>query len=94
MKGYYALLYELVANYLDRRAAYREEHLRLLREAHQRGEVLLAGAFSDPADRALLIFRSADPSIAENFARNDPYVKNGLVARWEIRAWNVVIGNQ
>jgi uncharacterized protein len=93
MKNCYILLYQLVADYLARRTAYREEHLRLVREAHQRGELLMAGAFSEPADRALLIFRSADPSSAENFARNDPYVKNGLVTHWEVRTWSVVIGN-
>lgn len=26
------------------------------------------------------------------YARQDPYVVNGLVARWEIRPWTVVIG--
>ena len=49
---------------------------------------------SDPADRALLVFRVPDRSIVEDFARNDPYVTNGLVARWEIRPWTVVIGNE
>ena len=28
----------------------------------------------------------------EEFARNDPYVANGLVTRWEVRHWAVVIG--
>ena len=31
--------------------------------------------------------------MAEDFARNDPYVVHGLVARWEVRPWTVVIGN-
>jgi hypothetical protein len=90
---YYALFYDLVEDYLARRAAYREEHLRLAREAHRRGELLLAGALADPADRALLVFRAADRSVAEAFARNDPYVTRGLVTRWEVRPWTVVIGN-
>jgi uncharacterized protein YciI len=30
----------------------------------------------------------------EAFARNDPYVIRGLVTRWEVRSWNVVIGNE
>ena len=90
---YYALVYYLVEDYLARRSAFREEHLRLAQEAHRRGEVLLAGAFADPADRALLIFRAADRSVVEDFARNDPYVIHGLVTRWEVRPWSVVIGN-
>lgn len=91
--SYYALIYYVVDDYMTRRATYRVEHLRLAREAHHRGELLLAGAFSEPADRALLVFRTSNTSVIEDFVRNDPYVINGLVARWEIRPWTVVIGN-
>ncbi len=91
---YYALIYYVVDDYVSRRAAYREAHLRLAREAHRRGELLLAGAFSDPADRALLVFRASDSSVVENFARHDPYVTSGLVTRWEVRSWTVVVGNE
>jgi uncharacterized protein YciI len=90
--AYYTLIYELVADYLARRAEFRDEHLRLAREAHARGEVVMAGAFADPTDKALLVFRSNDRSVAESFARKDPYVLNGLVERWEVRPWTVVIG--
>ena len=92
--SYYALLYYVVDDFVARRGEYREEHLRLVREAHRRGELLLAGAFTDPTDRALLVFRATDGSVAEDFARNDPYVKRGLVTRWEVRPWAVVIGNE
>ncbi len=92
--NYYILFYEVVDDYVARRAAYREEHLRLAREAHQRGELALGGALSDPADRALLVFRAPSPAVAEAFARNDPYVLHGLVKRWEVRRWVVVIGNE
>ncbi len=97
MKGaavkYFALIYYLVDDYMSRRPAYREEHLRLARAAQGRGELLLAGALTDPADRALLVFRAADRAAVEEFARNDPYVTGGLVTRWEIRPWAVVIGH-
>jgi uncharacterized protein len=55
--------------------------------------VVLAGAFTEPADRALLVFKSADRSVPESFAQGDPYVVNGLVKRWEVRLWSVVVGN-
>ena len=29
---------------------------------------------------------------ADDFARNDPYVKDGLVNRWYVKPWNVVFG--
>lgn len=91
---YYALFYDVVENFVARRASYRDEHLRLAQEAHRRGELLLGGALADPADRALLVFRAPERSVVENFARNDPYVVHGLVSRWEIRPWSVVIGNR
>jgi hypothetical protein len=91
---YYALFYYVIDDFVARRAEYREEHLRLVREAHRRDELLLAGALTDPTDRALLVFRAADRSVAEDFARNDPYAKRGLVTRWEVRPWAVVIGNE
>jgi uncharacterized protein YciI len=90
--GYYALFYEVVSDYLARRGAYRDQHLRYAEEAHTRGELLLGGAFADPIDRALLVFRAQDKSVVESFARNDPYVIHGLVVRWEVRPWSVAIG--
>jgi uncharacterized protein YciI len=89
---YFVLFYDIVDDYITRRAQYREEHLRLAGEAHARGELVMAGALSEPSDRALLVFRAPDPSVAEDFARNDPYVKNGLVTKWQVRLWNVVFG--
>jgi uncharacterized protein len=90
---YYALFYETVDDFISRRTLYRDEHLRLAREAHAHGELLLAGALGDPAG-ALLVFQDDAPASAEAFARNDPYVKNGLVIRWKVRPWAVVVGNE
>ncbi len=92
--NYYALLYHLVDDYMKRRPAYRDDHLRLAREANGRGELVLGGAFADPANMALLVFRVRDRSVIEAFVNNDPYVVNGLVKRWEVRPWTVVIGNE
>jgi uncharacterized protein YciI len=90
--NYFALFYHVVDDFLTRRSEYRPEHLRLVREAHARGELVLAGALHDPPDQALLVFRAADRSVAEQFARADPYVTSGLVRRWEVRPWAVVVG--
>ena len=92
--NYYALFYELVDDMVTRRVPFREEHLRLAREASERGELVLAGALADPVDRALLVFHVDDKSKAESFARKDPYVVNGLAKSWEVRPWNVVVGNE
>ena len=89
---YFLLLYDVVPDYTERRTAYREEHLALARAAHERGEIVLAGALSDPADGAVLVFRADSPAVAEQFAESDPYVMNGLVTRWRVRPWTVVVG--
>jgi uncharacterized protein len=89
---YYLLLYEVVDDYVDRRAPLREAHLQLARAAHQRGELVLGGAFGDPVEGAALVFRAADASVAEQFAAHDPYVQGGLVTSWRVHPWTVVIG--
>lgn len=91
---FYVLFYHVVEDYIARRAAYREEHLKLSTESHRRGELLLGGALDDPPDRALLVFRVPDKSVIEDFIKRDPYVINGLVKSWEIRPWKVVVGQE
>ena len=91
---YYILFYKTTYDYLERRGEYRAEHLGLARAAHARGEIALAGALADPADGAVLVFKGDSPEAAENFARNDPYVKNGLIVEWHVRSWTVVIGDE
>ncbi|MGY2129509.1 YciI-like protein [Blastococcus sp. SYSU DS0617] len=85
------LEYALAPDYLERRGALREEHLDLARAAHERGELLLAGALPDPFDRALLVW-TAPREAVERFVEQDPYVVQGLVTGWTIREWNVVVG--
>ena len=90
--SYYALFYDVVDDFVERRAPFRQEHLQLADAANQRGELVLAGALTEPADGALIIFRGEDPAAAASFAENDPYVRHGLVKHWEVRPWTVVVG--
>lgn len=94
--AYFALFYEVVDDFANpnRRTPYRDEHLKLARDAHDRGDLVLAGALAQPTDGALLVFRGEQPDVAENFARRDPYVINELVRRWYVRPWTVVVGNE
>jgi uncharacterized protein YciI len=57
-----------------------------------RDELQLGGAFADPADGALLIFKAKSREVAEDFAKNDPYVTQGLVTSWRVREWTTVVG--
>ena len=91
---HYLLFYEFVPDYLERRPQFRDEHLRRAWESHTRGELLLGGAYADPADGAALLFEGASAEVAEGFAAADPYVRAGLVSRWWVRAWTTAVGEQ
>jgi uncharacterized protein YciI len=89
---HFLLFYEFVPDYLERRGEHRNEHLRLAWDSHARGELVLGGAYAEPADGALLLFRGESPEVAARFAEADPYVRAGLVTRWHIRTWTTVAG--
>jgi uncharacterized protein len=91
---HYLLFYDVSDDYLLRRGEFRAEHLRLAWQAAERGELVLGGALADPVDGAVLLFTGESPEVAERFARADPYVANGLVKRWSVRAWTTVAGEQ
>jgi uncharacterized protein len=90
---HFLLFYEFVPDYLDRRAQYRAAHLRSAWESQELGDLILAGALTDPADGAVLLFQGDSDAKARAFASNDPYVKAGLVTRWHVRAWTTVVGD-
>jgi uncharacterized protein len=91
---HYLLFYDVVPDYVERRTPFRAEHLALARAAHARGELVLGGALAEPADGAVLLFKGDGPAAAEAFAAADPYVRNGLVTRWRVRAWATVVGDR
>ena len=84
------LLYDVVDDYVERRQPFRAEHLSAAQAAHAAGDLVLAGALADPPDGAVIVFRSAEA--AEAFAAADPYVREGIVTSWRVRAWTVVVG--
>ena len=91
---HFLLMYELAPDYLERRGQYRDEHLKLAWDAHERGEIVIAGALADPADMAVLLFQGDSPAAAESFAKADPYVIHGLVTGYRVRQWNTVVGDK
>jgi uncharacterized protein len=89
--NYYLLLYDVLDDFLERRAPFRAAHLGLVQAAHERGELPMAGSFQDPTDGASLLFRVADKAVVEGFATADPYVIEGLVPAWRVRRWHEVL---
>jgi uncharacterized protein YciI len=91
---HYLLMYDVVGDYVERRAPYRREHIALARAAVDRGDLVLGGALASPSDGVVLLFRGDSPAAAEAFARADPYVTNGVVTAWRVREWTTVVGRE
>ncbi|MEH6710236.1 MAG: YciI-like protein [Paraglaciecola polaris] len=89
---YYLLTYDVKADYLTTRGAFREEHLKLALSAVSRGELRLGGALTEPTLGAALLFEGSSAKVAEDFAAQDPYVLNGLVKSWQVNEWAIVLG--
>jgi hypothetical protein len=89
---HFLLFYEVSDDYIARRAEFRSEHLTKAWRASEHGELVLGGALANPVDGAVLLFKGDSPAVAENFAKSDLYVLNGLVKRWYVREWNTVAG--
>jgi len=89
---HYLLFYDVVPDYATKRMPYRGSHLAYAQQAVDRGELILGGALANPVDASILLFRASSPDIVEKFARDDPYVRNGIVTKWRVREWTTVVG--
>lgn len=87
---HWLLRYRFAADYLERRGAFRAEHLALAWKAADAGTLVLGGAAGDPPDEGLIVFTTREASVA--FAAADPYVSEGLVLDWTLKPWTTVIG--
>jgi len=90
---HYLLFYDVVDNYAERRTPFRADHLAHARKAVVSGDLVLGGAFANPIDGTMLLFKGSSPAAAEAFAKSDPYVVNGLVTKWRVREWTTVVGD-
>ena len=86
----YVLAYESTPDFMSKIPANIAEHRALWKQFHTGGTLLMVGPMTDPpAGSALAIFTTR--AAAEAFVAADPFVKNGLVAKWTIREWNEVL---
>ena len=90
---HFVLFYDVVDNYAERRIPFRADHLAHAQKALANGDLVLGGAFANPIDGTMLLFRGSSPATAEAFAKSDPYVVNGLVTKWRVREWTTVVGD-
>ena len=82
----YALLYESADDVLVKARPHIAAHGARLAEFRRRGTLLMGGVFANPQEGALVIFTTREA--AEEFARSDPFVVNGVVRAWRIYEWN------
>jgi len=89
---HYLLLLEFGETYEARRPEFRNAHLTKAWAAVERGELVLAGALTDPLDTGVILFKGESKEVVERFVKEDPYVNNGLIQSWRIREWATAVG--
>lgn len=86
----YVLLYENAPDARAKAQLHFPAHRAQLDAFHARGTLLMVGAFANPQQGAMGIFTTREA--AEEFAKSDPFVLNGVVRSWELREWNEIYG--
>ncbi|MGZ3236085.1 MAG: YciI family protein [Burkholderiaceae bacterium] len=83
------IFYELAPGGLPKARAYYAAHRARIDAFRARGTLLMIGAFSNSAEGAMGIFTTR--AAAEEFIKDDPFVINGVVAKWTVRDWDEVL---
>jgi uncharacterized protein YciI len=89
---HFALFYDYVDGFMEKRLPLRNGHLKHAWSSHARGEFQLGGVLDEPMDGAMLIFKVESRQVVEDFVAADPYVTQGLVKSWRIRPWLTAAG--
>jgi uncharacterized protein YciI len=87
----YLLFFTYVDNMLEKRGPYRKEHLAKAQKLVDENIMILGGAYDPQTDGAVYIFKS-DYDTIERFVKADPYYRAGLIPKYRITEWNLVLG--
>ena len=71
----------------------RPTHRLYLTSLKEKGQLAASGPFTDDSG-ALIIYEAATKEDAEQLLQGDPFCKNGVFVKWQIRPWNPVIVNR
>ncbi len=85
----YVLLYESADDFRTKAPLHFPAHRARWEAFRTAGTLLLIGPFADPRGGAMGVFTTREA--AEEFARGDPFVLNGVVRGWQIREWDEAI---
>ncbi|HEV8060003.1 MAG TPA: YciI family protein [Gemmataceae bacterium] len=72
--------------------AFRPVHRQYLTKLRDEGKLAISGPFMDNYG-ALIVYEAETAELAESYLKGDPFHANGIFLQWQIRPWNVVIGN-
>ena len=72
--------------------ALRPQHRQYLSEIFKRGNLVAAGPFPDDSG-AVFIYEAGSDLEAFEIANNDPFARNRVFERFEVKAWNLVFCN-
>jgi uncharacterized protein YciI len=72
------------------RPSVRPAHLESLKPLVEQGRMIIGGPFTDGAG-SLMVVDFESEADAQEFARNDPYVKQGVFERVEVRPFRKVV---
>lgn len=82
----YVLSYESAEGVREKAPPHVPAHGARIKEFQARGTLLMIGVFEDPEEGAMGVFTTREA--AEEFARGDAFVLNGVVRNWRVLAWN------
>jgi len=86
----YVLFYEPADDVASKAPPVFPAHRARLDDFQARGVLLMIGTFADPQrDGSMAVFTSR--AAAEEFARDDPFVREGVVRSWRVLDWNEVL---
>lgn len=86
----YVLFYESADDVASKAPAHYTGHSARAKEFHARGVLPLIGVFADAQnDGAMGVFTTREA--AEDFAKDDPFVTNGVVTSWRVRDWMEIL---
>jgi uncharacterized protein YciI len=92
---HYLLFYEKAPDHGEREKAWHASHREYFQNRAAQGDILLGGSLENPEDgAAVILFKADSAEVVEAFAREDPYVKNGIVIKWWVRKWDLVVGHK
>lgn len=71
----------------------RPVHRQYLLGLKEKGQLAAAGPLTDGSG-ALIIYEAETKEDAEKLIQADPFCKNGIFLKWQLRPWNPVFANR